>query len=285
MSNERERAMTDRGEREKEREKKEIQWVWQKQEINGEHDSRKLEVRKNEGKKSRKNVEKCIVCVCGCTWVHACAYKRKKSKVKGRKENGKRRKSANGNPLIRTWKQQQLSWESEEQQKDVTDNYCEHGSIQYKHPCVLLRRRVTLKIRCHLFSCFSSSKRQSVKNKHRGNRHFSVYSVAIMPSGKIGVLMKHIRQIEAVEALTVCIQVCRCGSVRVSAFYPSEVRLPGGNVVIHWYLLHGIIILFTVHYYQGLKNRQENTVLTCNSYPHAKIHLRPSAGCSPPDHS
>lgn len=87
----------------------------------------------------------------------------------------KRRKTANGNPLIRTWKQQQLSRESEEQQKDVTDNYSEHGSIQHKHPCVLLSRWVTLKIRRHLFSCFSSSKRQSVKNKQRINRHFLLY--------------------------------------------------------------------------------------------------------------
>lgn len=36
-----------------------------------------------------------------------------------------------------------------------------------------------------------------------------------MPTGKIEILMKHIRQIEAVEALCECIRVCRCGSACV----------------------------------------------------------------------
>ncbi len=141
----------------------------------------------------------------------ACAYKRKKSKVRGKKED--RRKTRNGNPLIGTWKQRQLSRESEEQQKDVTDNYRVHGSIQYKHPCVLLRQWVTLKIRCHLLACFSSSKRQSVENKQRKQTLFSVYSEAIMPGGKIEVLMKNIRQTQAVEWwVRRWIRVCRSWS-------------------------------------------------------------------------
>lgn len=85
----------------------------------------------------------------------------------------KRKKSANENPLIRTRQQQQLSRESEEQQKDVTGNYCEHGSIQYKYPCVLLRRRITLKIHCHLILC------HSVKNKHRGNILFFLFTAQL----------------------------------------------------------------------------------------------------------
>lgn len=152
-----------------------------------------------------------------CLCWRLCKHRR--SKVRGMKGKETGRKAGNGNPLIRTWKQQQLSWESEEQQNNVTDNYCVHGSIQYKHPCVLLRRWVTLKIRCHRFSCFLSSKRRSVKNKRRGKRlffFFTVYSAAISPSGKIEVLMKHIRQTEAVRLLRwacVCMRVCRCGSV------------------------------------------------------------------------
>ncbi len=39
------------------------------------------------------------------------------------------------------------------------------------------------------------------KQTQRKQTLFSVYSAAIMPSGKIEVLMKHIRQTEAVEAL------------------------------------------------------------------------------------
>lgn len=77
------------------------------------------------------------------------------------------KKNKGGNPLIRTCKQRQLSCESQEQDNSVTNYYCEHGSIQHKHPCVLLRRWVTLKIRCHRLPCFSSSKRRSVKNKQR----------------------------------------------------------------------------------------------------------------------
>lgn len=151
-----------------------------------------------------------------------------------KQSEGKRRKSTNGNPLIRTWTQQQRSRESEEQQKDVTDNYCEHVSIQYKHPCVLLRRRVTLKILCHLFSSFSSSKCQSVKNKHRGNRHFfSVYSTAIMPTGKIEILMKHIRQIEAVEALN-CVSAYKCVGVGQCVCSRDTVGLSSERSQITW---------------------------------------------------
>lgn len=50
------------------------------------------------------------------------------------------------------------------------------------------------------------------KQAQRKQTRFSVYSAAIMPSGKKEVLMKHIRQPEAVEALVVGVRVCRCGS-------------------------------------------------------------------------
>lgn len=52
-------------------------------------------------------------------------------KLKGMKEKG------NGNPLIRKHENNSSKCrDTEAQQKDVTDDYCEHGSILHEHPRV-----------------------------------------------------------------------------------------------------------------------------------------------------